>query len=681
MLPIKPEMKKYEVIWTEKQLKQLVQKMDRLEEFAFDTETNTLRVNGPNKDFKTIGISISWGQYSNYYIPIGHLLEESKQLSSNRVAKALKPIFEKEDLRLIGHNIIFDLHVLARMGINVKTRDLWDTMVASWLIDENNPKGLKDCSTRELGVNQSRFDECLKTVTKEEKKMFGLRANQKPTFDLVRVEIGAPYALDDAFYTWCLYLHFYDLLEKEDMLNIFNKQYKDFAYTLFEMEERGVEVDVEKLVEMGEQMEEDLEELQFNIYELAGIEFNPNSNQQLAELLFKCEDYKNPNEDILNVSFNFPVISVTAKGMPQTNNRVLETLVKKEYKDRRKREGIELVKNLLEFKKLRKLKTAFVDGLLEEIYDDGKVHPNYNIVGTTSGRISSSSPNLQQMPNASDEDKYQIRSVFIGSKNEQGERNKIVAWDYANLEMRVLAHFSLDEKLVETFINGHDSHGSTAVNMFGLDCTADECKKLYPEERQVGKTLNFGLMYGMSAFTLYETLTSPPNNVDLDREELLKRYNVKNGKDVAQVYYDKYFETYKGVAKFIRNQKRFAHRNGYVYTLVGRKRRLHNINSQDFKTVGYEERLSVNQPIQGSAADIVINAQLRVAKCEKLKELGVKMILQVHDELVFECPEENVEEANKLIKEYMENPFGSDVQLNVPLEVDGGVGNSYQEAC
>ena len=406
LLQRKPKRKNYKVIWTKKQLRHLANKMNKLEEVAFDTETNTLRVNGPNKEFKIIGMSISWGQYDNYYIPMGHLLEDRNQLSPNRVAKQLKPIFEKEDIRLIGHNIMFDMHVLSRIGVNVQTKDLWDTMIASWLIDENLPKGLKDCSARELGVDQTRIDEVFSTVTKEEKKMFGLKGNQKATFDLVKVDVGSPYALDDAFYTWCLYLHFYDLLEKEKMLNIFDKQYKDFIKTLYEMEEVGVEVDIEKLKKMGKEMDEDLEELQYNvfpicvycgkdkIFELSGVEFNPNSNQQLAELLFKCEDYKNPNKEILDISFNFPVISVTAKGMPQANNHVLEILAKKEYKDKRKREGIALIRLLLEYKKLKKLKTAFVDGLLEEIYDDGRVHPNFNIVGTTSGRISCSSPNL-----------------------------------------------------------------------------------------------------------------------------------------------------------------------------------------------------------------------------------------------------------------------------------------------
>ncbi|MBO8161074.1 MAG: hypothetical protein H0Z24_05510 [Thermosipho sp. (in: Bacteria)] len=624
-------MKKYKIIRSESQLKKLAKRMRTLDEFAFDTETNTLKVYGLNKDFKLVGISISWGKYNNYYLPVGHYFDDN-QLPLDAVVKYLKPIFENPKLRIIGHNLKFDLHVLARIGIFIKTIDLWDTMVMSWLIDENSDNGLKQCTKRDLGIDQTKIKDVLTTVTKEEKKSVGLKANQKPTFDLVRIDVGAEYAVADAYYTWLLYLYYYDKLEEEEMLKIYEKVYRRFLYTLYMMEERGVTVDLVRLEQMSREMEEDIENLEYRLYELAGVEFNPNSSQHLAELLFGYGDFKNPNGDILSASFNFPVISVTAKGVPQTSSGVLEKLAKKEYKSARKQEGVELVKVLLEYKKLRKLKTAFIDGLKDQIYDDGKVHPSFNIVGTTSGRISCSNPNLQQLPKASDDDKYKIRSLFIGSINSNGRRNKIIALDYKNLEMVLLAHFSQDPYLVETFLEGHDSHGATAVNMFGLDCDPDECKKLYPTERQVGKVLNFGLMYGMSAYTLYNTLKDW--GVDLDDPELLKKYNVKKGEEVAQIYYDKYFETYSGVARFIKNQKRFAHRHGYVYTLVGRKRRLPNINSQNYKQVAYEERLSVNAPIQGSAGDIMMNAQIRIEVDERLKELRAKMLIQVHDKLI-----------------------------------------------
>ena len=316
------------------------------------------------------------------------------------------------------------------------------------------------------------------------------------------------------------------------------------------------------------------------------------------------------------------------------------------------------------------------------MYEDGKAHPSFNIIGTDSGRLSCSSPNLQQLPKADEEDKYQIRSLFIGSVDENtGKRKKIVALDFANLEMRVLAHFSEDKNLLEMFENGSDTHGSTAVNMFNLDCTPEEVKKKYPHLRQAAKVLNFLLMYGGGASRLYEQLKSDHGHpVDLGDKEYLEAYKVRNGLDVAQIYIDKYFETYSGVAKFIRNQKRFAHKYGFVYTLLKRKRRLPDINSSDFKAQAYCERLSVNSAVQGSAADLTMSAQNRVSSDPWFEDNGVYMLLQVHDELVFECPEELVEECIAKVQHYMSHPFGDNVSLNLPLRADADFGDSYQEA-
>ena len=296
--------------------------------------------------------------------------------------------------------------------------------------------------------------------------------------------------------------------------------------------------------------------------------------------------------------------------------------------------------------------------------------------------MSCSSPNLQQLPKADEEDKYQIRSLFIGSLDEEtGKRKKIVALDFANLEMRVLAHFSEDKNLLEMFQNGSDTHGSTAVNMFELDCTPEEVKKKYPHLRQAAKVLNFLLMYGGGAPTLYEQLKNDHGHpIDLGDKSYLDTYKVKSGIDVAQIYIDRYFESYSGVTKFIRNQKRFAHRYGYVYTLLKRKRRLPDINGGDFKTQAYCERLSVNSAVQGSAADITMSAQNRVNSDPWFRENNIYMLLQVHDELVFECPEELVDECILKVQYYMSHPFGDNVSLNLPLRADADFGDSYQDA-
>lgn len=666
------------VIETISELKWLANKMKNLEEFAYDTEVNTLRVNGDSNEFKFIGISISWSSYDNYYIPVGHVFDNN-QVPLKWVVKYLKPIFENPNIRLIGWNIKFDMHVLARIGIYPKTKDLFDGMIASWLCNENTPNGLKDNTKEILGIDQTHFADVLTTVTNEEKKMYGLKASQKPTYDLVRIEHGSPYALNDSYFTWELYKYFLDKLEDEGMTKIYYRQYVPFIRTLFTMEEKGVTIDVPKLEQMSVDMQKDIDELRYSIYEIAGVEFNPSSNQQLAELLFGYADSKNPNPHILEVSFNFPVVSTTAKGLPQTSAKVLDILSKKTYKTARKQEGVELVKSLLKYSKLIKLQ-GFVEGFKDKSYADGKVHPNFNIIGTDSGRISCSEPNLQQLPKAEDDDKYQIRSLFIGSIDEvTGKRKKIIALDYKNLEMVLLTHFSEDKNLTTCFTEEHDSHGDTAVNMFRLDCTADECKKKYPHLRQVGKVLNFLLMYGGGASTLRDTLEAQDFNTE--DPKLLKEYKVKNGLDLCQKFIDMYFDSYKGVANFIKGQKKFAHRNEYVLTITGRKRRLENINSDDFRTSSYEERLSVNSCVQGSAGDVTSYGQNRIMSDPYIAEtLRCNMIIQVHDELVFECPEENVEEAIKCIKRYMEHPFGDDVELYIPLTVDADFGDSYQEA-
>ena len=690
-------MKNTEILTTLPQLRRLVLRMSKIHEFAFDTEDNTLMTRGLNNDFKLVDISISWGEYDNYLIPIGHVFEED-QLPLDEVVRHLKPIFERRDIRLIGQDLAFDMHCLARVGIEVKTNDLFDTQIASWICNENEIYGLDLNANRLLGKKAITFSEVISTVTTEDKKAVGMKGNQKATFDLVSIENGAEYALEDAFFTWELYLYFLDELEKEEMDRIFEKVYIPLVRTVYNMGERGITVDLKTLEKMGEEMQEDIDQLQYDIYEIAGIEFNPGSSQQLAELLFSFDGskvfkakpnkktgdydpiYKNPNYDILEMGFNFPIVSTTPLGAPQSSNHVLEFLAKKDYKTRRKREGIELVNKLLVFSKLAKLKTAFVDGIINTMYDDGKVHPSFNIVGTTSGRFSCSKPNMQQMPKARDDDKYQIRDMFIGSVNDKtGERNKIISADYKNLEMRVTAHFSKDELLLKMFENDDDAHGSTAVNMFELDCKPNEAKEKYPLLREVGKTINFLLAYGGGANALYDTLKS--KGMNLDDEEHLREYNCKQGIEVAQAYIDKYFDTYSGVSEFMKNQKRFAKRNEFVYTVLGRKRRLTRINGSDFGTAMYEERLALNQPIQGSAGDIMNSAMNRLEGDKYLvRTLECRLLLQIHDEFIFECPEENVEESMNLIRHYMENPFGDNKPLNLPFTVDINYGDSYQEA-
>ena len=701
------KLRNYSIIRSVGQLKRLADMMGDIEEFAFDTETNTLRVNSDSDEFSLVGVSISWGVDNNYYIPTGHLYatDEYPNIPTWYIRRYLKPVFEREDVRVIGWNLKFDMHVMKRIGIDIKSTDLWDGMIMSWLCDENSANGLKENTKMIWGEMPREFTEVTGLVTPERRKENGLKANSRVPFSLVDIEDGALYAIDDAFNTFRNYVYLMDKLEEEGMEKIYCKMYKKFLRTLYNMEERGVIVDRERLTEMKSEIKEDLEQLMYDMIEMVGVEFNPSSNQHLAELLFGYDGSKNPNDTLIDNSFKFKPETVTGSGMPQTGNGVLQKILKRSYSDKRRVKGQEFIKNLLSYKKLNKLYTAFILGIDELIYPDGKVHPNCNIIGTDSGRISMSEPNLQQLPKAKDEDKYQIRSLFIGSEyvadDEDGtfvseledysgvpetvRRKKIIALDYSNLEMRVLTHFSEDENLLEMFRNKHDSHGSTAVNMFGLDCTPDECKKKYPVQRQVGKVLNFLLAYGGGASALCDLLGN--YDVNLNDEQYLKAENCKNGVEVAQKYIDRYFESYTGVAQFIKDQKKFAHRNGYVQTLIGRHRRLphlliRNPSGKDFKQISYEERLAVNSAIQGSAGDITINAQNRVEFDERLKELHCYMLIQIHDELVFECPEENVEEAISIISHFMSHPFGDkkSQELILPLDCESDFGDNYQQA-
>lgn len=723
-------------------LKRLAKKLSKTEEFAFDTETNTLRVQHEG-EMKLVGLSISFGEHNSYYIPTGHVFDEG-QLPVDVVVRYLKPIFERVKYRLIGHNLKFDMHVLANLGINIYTKDIFDTMIARWITNENMEKGLKGMTSQLYGVAQTHFDECLGTVTNDEKKSYGLKASNKAPFELVRIAVGAPYAIADAYWTWRHYCDWQlDEVANEEMETIYYKVQMPFLKTLFNMERRGAKINTDRLKKMAIRAQQDLDRLEYKIVEMAGVQFKITSSQQLAEILFGYKKVNKKgvfsgNSDILEYSFNFPVTNLTAGGAPKTGESELKALTKMTYKkDKHKQEGLKMVKQILIYKKLAKLKSAFIDGLLNQVYADGKVHPSFNQVGTDSGRLSCSEPNLQQLPRPIELDDFlsftewaEINKIEIGedeaksydamadqlileddyptgetkikspssqyqdyldyladwrAKNENAlfwkfyeirdafipdsEDDVLMAFDFSNLEMRLLAHFSLDPNLMDTFIHDHDAHGATAVNMFNLDCEPDKAKKYYKSFRQIAKVLNFLLMYGGGAFTLYNTLTE---------QDALDENGEPVSKEKAQEYYDKYFEAYSGVAEFIKNQKKFAHRNEVVYTLIGRKRRLPDINSRDPKMVGYQERLSVNSAIQGSGGDIMMMCQPKIDNDERLKEMNCRMTLQVHDELVFVCPRQHIEEASAIIKEYMEHPLPK--PLNIPLRVDFDYGNSYAEA-
>jgi DNA polymerase I-like protein with 3'-5' exonuclease and polymerase domains len=604
------ENRKSVIVTSETQLRCLGYKLYDVMEFAFDTETNTVDwCNADNPYFKIVGISISFGINDSYYIPIGHRFDPTPQLPLKTIVRHLRPAFERTDVTIIGANIKYDMHVMKRIGIEIKTPYIFDTMIASWLCNENVEKGLKPNVLRIFNHQMEKFNDVVAKVPKEIKKKAGLKANQKATFDLTMIGDSANYATEDAFFTFMLYLHYLEELEITGMTKIYYKMYPPFIRILYDMEERGITIDKEACAEMNEKMQEDIEDLEYQMLELVGVDFDINSSQQLAQLLFGYDGFKTVNQDLLDVNFGFPVQSRTAKGVPQTNNATLVAISRMEYKNSNKIMGVKFCNLLLKHKELSKLKT-FTQKFLEVCYPDGKIHCSFNPVGTDSGRISCNSPNLMQIPNAGEDDRYNIRSLFVGDLDEYDQED-IISCDYSNLEVRVMAHFSKDEGLLNAFEHKVDLHGNTAKLMFRLDCDANEVKKKYPKFRKMGKVIAFLLQYGGSVMALESTLNSDGMLTEMLQElkgykhkkdlpdTLAPFWGCKSTKEMAQSLMDLYFEAFPGIAKFMKRQKKYAHQHGKVYTVLGRERRLPQIQSGNFREVGYAERLALNAPIQG----------------------------------------------------------------------------------
>lgn len=724
------------MITGELELTRLKRKLMKVEEYAFDTEFSSLRMQYKGET-EFVGCSFSWGKNDNYYVSVGSDVNDARdQVSLKTFKRIMKPVFARMDVRVIGHNLKAEIHALANIGIRLATDDLFDTLVAVWNIDENNEVGLKEVVGRYYQYEQTHFKDLLYTIPKEVWEDFDVKKESELNATMVDMYIMGPYAMDDTYWSWNIYLDIQDAMEDEGAEAYFYQRQMPYLRILTDMERRGIRVDFKRLKEMDRLAKIDLEELEYQIFEIAGIEFSITSGQQLAEILFGWEKNKpiyekiyepiidpntgeqgvyksgvrkgelkwkeknnkdkvigqefSGNQHLIDASFGFPVISTTKDGQPQTGGDQLEELAKKGYKrNKRKAEGVEMIKLIMRYKKLAKLQSTYMEGLAEQVYSDGKIHASFNQTGTTSGRLSSSGPNLQNLPRAiepvdatppprekynSDKEyeegyngwrearddyefwvRYEIRDAFTA----EDDTRTLVAADFSNLEMRILTHFCQDPLLLSMFKKDADVHGQTAVDMYKLDCTDKEAKKLYPHLRQHAKMLNFLLVYGGSAMALSSSLGVT--------------------KAEGQALYDLYFDTYKGVKKFMASQKRFAHKNLHVYTVLGRKRHLEGINDSDWGTKGYYERLAVNSPIQGSAADIAISAQILIEEDQVLKDLGYVQLLQVHDEIVGSCPKENKEACGERVQYLMENCLPEALN-NIHLKVDWDSGYTYAEA-
>ena len=597
---------RYETLLTEADLNRWVEKLKQAKLFALDTETDNLDYMAAN----LVGISFALENGEAAYLPLQlDYLGAPKTLEKTTALALLKPVLENPAIQKVGQNFKYDLTIFARNGIDVQGV-AFDTMLESYVLNSTGRHNMDDLAKRYLGHQ---------TITFEE--IAGKGKNQL-TFNQIPLEKAAEYAAEDADVTMKLQQVLWEKLSKEPTLEkLFKEMELPLLGVLSRMERRGVLIDSDALFLQSNEIANRLSELEEQAYVLAGQPFNLASTKQLQEILFD--------------KLGLPVIQKTPKGAPSTNEEVLEELAFSH----------ELPKVLVEHRGLSKLKSTYTDKLPQMVNPQtGRVHTSYHQAVTATGRLSSSDPNLQNIPIRNEEGR-RIRQAFIAR-----EGFTVVAADYSQIELRIMAHLSQDQGLINAFTQGKDIHRSTAAEIFGV--ALDEVTS---EQRRNAKAINFGLIYGMSAFGLSRQLGI--------------------GRADAQSYMDLYFKRYPDVQTFMHDIREKAKAQGYVETLFGRRLYLPDINSSNGMRRKAAERVAINAPMQGTAADIIKRAMIQLD--QKLQnDPDIAMIMQVHDELVFEVRSEKVAFYSELIKTQME----SAADLVVPLIVEVGQGTNWDEA-
>lgn len=592
----------YQFIDTPKAQKILVKNLMAQKAVCFDTETTSLN----ELEAELVGMSFSYRNGLAYYIPLSEKREEVLE-----TLEIFKPFFEKEDVLKIAHNLKFDYKVLHQYGVEIKG-NLFDTMIAHYLLNPDGRHGMDYLS--EMYLNY-------KPVSIE--TLIGKKGKNQGTFRDVDILEATEYAAEDADITFQLYELFAPQLKKENLEDLFYKIEMPLMKVLAKMELAGISLDENWLKQESKDLENDLRNLEKEIFELSGEEFNMNSPKQLGEILFEKMKLD-------------PKAKKTKTGQYATSEDVLQKLASKH----------EIIKHILEYRTYQKLKSTYVDALPSQIdKTDNRVHTNFSQTTAATGRLASVNPNLQNIPIRTLRGQ-QIRGAFVS-----GEDKKIISADYSQIELRLIAEISGEENMIKAFQNGEDIHASTAAKLFGIPL-----EEVTKTQRSQAKTVNFGIIYGQGAFALAE-------QTGLSRTE-------------AKQLIDSYYETYPKLKIWMAEQVQKARELGYVETLFNRKRHLKDINSANFVVKAHAERNAVNAPIQGSAADIIKIAMINIDKVFENEKLKTKMLLQVHDELVFEAPTEEVEVATYLIKTEME----SAVETQVPLLVEVGVGKNWLEA-
>ncbi|MDO7543925.1 MAG: DNA polymerase I [Gammaproteobacteria bacterium] len=600
--------KEYETVLSDKALKTWAEKLNKCSAFAIDTETSSL----DTMTADLLGISLSCEEGEGCYIPIQHSYEGMpEQLSLNTIVKILGEAISNNQTKLVGQNLKFDLPILNRHGIKV-TEFLGDTMLMSYVLNSTGTRhGLDRMAVHYLQYQPMKYEEVAGSASKQ--------------INFAQVEIPAAtfYAAEDADITFRLFNLLDKKLQKEPkLINLLKTLEYPMLKSLLRVETNGAKINTNMLAEYSKELGLKIDKLSKTAFKMAGEEFNMDSPKQLVEILYN--------------KLELPVLKKTPKGQPSTNEDTLQRLA----------EEYELPKVIIQYRGLAKLKSTYTDSLINIQHPDTKrIHTSYQQAVTSTGRLSSTEPNLQNIPIKTAEGR-KIREAFVAEKG-----NVLISADYSQIELRIMAHLSGDKNLTHAFNNNIDVHSATASEIFDVPL-----EEITTDHRRSAKAINFGLIYGMSAFGLTRQLGIP-------RHE-------------AQAYLDTYFERYTGVREYMDSTKELAKQNLYVETILGRKLHVTEINASNGLRRQAAERAAINAPLQGSAADIIKKAMIDVDEWIGDDNPNIKMIMQVHDELIFEVKKNFAEEALANVISLMEKA----VKLDIPLIVDANQGSNWNEA-
>ena len=592
----------YELAVTKEEIVAVAKQLENADTICFDTETDST----DPISARLVGISLCAKPEVAWYIPVN--VEDA--LPQEEVMELLKSIFENSESRKIAHNYKFDYLILKRAGFTIRG-EIFDTMVAGYLLDANQRLKMDSLAKKYLNYEPVPIE-----------SLIGRGKKQKSMADIPYKEI-VNYACEDADITYRLYDQFIEELEEDELLSIATDLEFPLIEVLGDMEEKGIKIDVEMLEAFSEELNRDIEKIEKEIFEKTGKEFNLNSPKQLGEVLFE--------------KMEIPAGKMTKTGQYSTSESVLSELANEH----------EVPALVLDYRSLSKLKSTYVDALPKLVNPvTGRIHTDFNQTVAATGRLSSSNPNLQNIPIRTARGR-EIRKAFVPA-----DGFKLLAADYSQVELRVIASMSGDENMIEAFKNGEDIHARTAKEIFNLD-SIDE---VTPNQRRKAKEVNFGIPYGVSAYGL------------------ASRLGVSNSEGKEMI--EQYFERFPGIKSYIDETIEFAKEHGYVSTLMGRRRYIPDINSRNWNVRGFAERTAINMPIQGTAADIIKLAMIRIHDFLIEEGLKSRMLLQVHDELIFEIHEDEKENVPEKIKHMMENAY----ELQVPLDVEMGLAGNWLDA-